>query len=478
MSIQYVAHSLTTSDPNNVTSLTHTHGLTIQEGDLILLAININQATEPTVTDNSGAFTNLPNFPAFNGTIVTDLWFRIAGASEASSWQFSHNGTADRMTIFTVQFRGVDQNAPFRVTPDANNCSFDETVSVFTTVNPSENCNSGDMAVNFAWLDNSAGLIQSVDNGHVFLDGGTDFSAIAASYKHEQDLVTGTTTFTGNSSSGRTGIQFVLQPAPVSEKLIPVKRTRTKQPPPGTPLDLSNPLLDRAVYGYNFADGASPQGDLIGGLVPENVDMTSGADSDLRYMATTGVTGDIWRTRFTKSFATSQPISGVILMRGLTTEAVHIIGQRDGTEAHWQFYNDGTAGLFFRVGNNQTSTANFFTTNDWMVFSFSFIRGTGSYCNVYNNGEFVADIAQVDTPGLAADMTLGHRWEVDPTTAFEGALDYAFVGLWDRKLSDGEHKRIASNVWQLFEPESILYPSESPTPNPLWVPFRGVRRHL
>lgn len=260
-------------------------------------------------------------------------------------------------------------------------------------------------------------------------------------------------------------------------------RKWTRQPLAYTPIDWLNPLSHRLVYAYNFNAGATPQADLVNGAIPTNVDMTTGNVIDSRFgcfrsMATTGTTGDIWNTNFDPGWSSSQAISGVCLMRtSNASDPGHIIGQRDGTTTVWQFYHNGSGGLTFRKDVSASSSAGYIADTSWFLFGWSCsdLSTTGD-CRVFKNGAFVQNLSvAANADALATDITLGHRWEVEPTTGYEGPFDFGLVALWDRKLTDEEHAKIADNPWQIFKPRlSFALADPLPDTRALNVPEKGI----
>jgi hypothetical protein len=262
-------------------------------------------------------------------------------------------------------------------------------------------------------------------------------------------------------------------------KIVP----RIEQPPVSTQLDSTdNPFVRDLTYAYNFASGRTPNPDLVNSVIPSNTDMISGNTQipkygSASYMATTGTSGDIWGTNYDPGWANSQPNSGIILIRVSSTESGHIIGQRDGDTTRWQFYHNGSGGLFYRKGTTASSIAGFFVGDNWYLFGWSCSDlSSTSDCRVYKNGLFVSDEGiSVNGDAISTDITLGHRWAVKPTTGYAGAFDYALVAIWERKLTDEEHAIIASNPWQIFKPKETLVPIIDPLPklarfNKPWEP--------
>lgn len=106
---EYQEHALD-EDAGGGTAVTCTHGMTISSGDLILAFVNVN--ANPTVTDNNGAnnFTKIDDFEA-STTGMVSCWYRVAGASEPSSYAFTLNASQPwHLTI--VRVTGADTSDP------------------------------------------------------------------------------------------------------------------------------------------------------------------------------------------------------------------------------------------------------------------------------------------------------------------------------------------------------------------------------
>lgn len=92
--------------------------LRIQEGDFILLVMNVNDV--PTITDNNGnyAFSSFTetNYSGFSGRVK--IFYRFATASEPSNYNFTLSGSK-RWAVICTAYRYVDEDNPFNVSPES-----------------------------------------------------------------------------------------------------------------------------------------------------------------------------------------------------------------------------------------------------------------------------------------------------------------------------------------------------------------------
>ena len=110
-----------TADP----SVTVTHGISIQSGDLVLAAVNSNKTSATITSDATYSFTEATGFPLSGGTRTStiSLFYRVAAGSE-TSYTFGHGSGSDRLAASVAVFRGVDTGTPFSVAPDAANVNY------------------------------------------------------------------------------------------------------------------------------------------------------------------------------------------------------------------------------------------------------------------------------------------------------------------------------------------------------------------
>lgn len=122
-----------TATSASTSSLTITHGLTINENDFIVVCVNGNSTTG-NLSSNAGN----PTFSGFEEagqggfTGRVGMFWRVAGASEPTSYTFDQ-GSADRLCITLDCFTGVDTTTPWDVQPSASSRASGGTTSVTTT---------------------------------------------------------------------------------------------------------------------------------------------------------------------------------------------------------------------------------------------------------------------------------------------------------------------------------------------------------
>src|SRR3972149_1043029 len=98
-----------------------THGLTIQAGDVIVVTITAN-GDAGTLVDNNGATPFTKEFgeqqPGSGASAYYSIFSRVCGSSEPSAFAFTLGGTFDGPSEITVpQFRNVDPQQRWEVAP-------------------------------------------------------------------------------------------------------------------------------------------------------------------------------------------------------------------------------------------------------------------------------------------------------------------------------------------------------------------------
>ena len=120
----------------STSSLSVTHGLTINADDVIVACIHTNNTAANSITDNNGSFPFTQAFqeanPTVDGTGQYAFFYRVAGGSEPSSYTFDSAAT-DRMSITLSVFDGVDTSTIWDVTPSSSTRGQGETGTTCTT---------------------------------------------------------------------------------------------------------------------------------------------------------------------------------------------------------------------------------------------------------------------------------------------------------------------------------------------------------
>lgn len=201
---------------NSVTSLTVTHGVTIEAGDVIVVAMHSNSVDANLVGDATYTFNRdyiEQNPSAGTGTFA--VFTRVATASEPASYTFSTNSTADRNQLSLAVFRNVSRHNPWQIAPSSSVRDWSDawTTAVAPTITTT--------------TDYAFGMVL------FYRDSGTSFENVTNGYTHEvQSLgidreqalgmwsrlwtpagATGTTSADLSSSTGAVAYQLALNPA-------------------------------------------------------------------------------------------------------------------------------------------------------------------------------------------------------------------------------------------------------------------------
>lgn len=113
------------SNSGTGTSLTVTHGLSIAEGDLVLIIANQNGGNtlddDPSYPFTAGLYAENPN----TKSISIGIYYRVAGASEPATYTFS-SSYSDSWTMFCVVLRGANNTTIWDVQPSMSNVNYEE----------------------------------------------------------------------------------------------------------------------------------------------------------------------------------------------------------------------------------------------------------------------------------------------------------------------------------------------------------------
>lgn len=173
------------------TSVTVTHGLTINENDVIVAFMHGNNTT-PSFT--SSGFTT--EFEETNPTIDTSAYgimYKVAGASEPSSYTFNSGQAADRNQVSLVVFRGINTASVWDVTPSASTRGNADSGTTATA--PAMTITGNNAAGIVAFMRDSGGTFNSVTNSYT--------NEVTAAVSQEC-LHVWTRIFTSSGSSGTT----------------------------------------------------------------------------------------------------------------------------------------------------------------------------------------------------------------------------------------------------------------------------------
>lgn len=241
----------------------------------------------------------------------------------------------------------------------------------------------------------------------------------------------------------------------------------TSQPPPGTKLDKAHPLYEHISYVKNFASMAEP--DLRQGISPTVVDFVQRGG----YIECTGITGDLFDTNFAPVYndlgADTNKMSCIQVMRTTETDG-SFWAQRDvGSNAIFQA-NFDVSGIEIRIGatayilDAATTEA---IDGLWHVVGITAgIGDTAANTACFIDGKIgsAGFIATTDNGnGTPVNIAIGHRWNTHPATSFEADIDCQLFVLWvGLRLTAAQHKSLADNPWQIFQPRFQLISIEVP----------------
>ena len=202
--------SATTS--GNGTSVSITHGLTINANDVIIAMINANSTTQ-TISDNNDPYAFEEQIEETGGDTNTyAIYYRVAGASEPASYSWSLS-SSQQWSIQIRVFSGVDTASVWDVAPSASTRSSSTTGTTATA--PSMNVsNAGAMGILAIFTDATTRNYSNPTNGY-----GTEVEEVddrpQVSYIREWASagVTGTSSATLNQPDDWMAHQFALKPA-------------------------------------------------------------------------------------------------------------------------------------------------------------------------------------------------------------------------------------------------------------------------
>lgn len=122
MAISEVGSGYCISSNTAAGTISATHGLSIQAGDIVTALVSINETADfqSTLSDNNGSypFTTLYEYAESDGnTLITRYCYRVAGSSEPATYSWTINGTNQYGVIHIRVFRGCDTSSPWDVAP-------------------------------------------------------------------------------------------------------------------------------------------------------------------------------------------------------------------------------------------------------------------------------------------------------------------------------------------------------------------------
>lgn len=144
-------------------SVTVTHGLTINENDVIVAVCHGNNVSSESWS--ATGFTRIygESNPTADTSVYTIL-YRVCGGSEGASYTFDSNNTADRNQVIMWVWRGVDTATIWDVQPSDSTRNFSSVEGTSATC-PSMTVTAGAAGMVFGLRD-GAGTISSADNSY------------------------------------------------------------------------------------------------------------------------------------------------------------------------------------------------------------------------------------------------------------------------------------------------------------------------
>lgn len=452
------------------TSLQITHGLTLQEDDVLLALVHWNSST---AISNSGGDMTL-EFGEENPTAAGSYqsWFsRVCTGSDPSSFTFT-NATSARANVILLQFRNVDTANIWDVAPSASTRSTVESGTSNTTPTLDVSA-AGNMAIAAFFADNDGITFRGYDQSYideVEHGSGQGLAAVVRSYDRAGNKtgVTANSSGTGDIVSHHVALQY-RTPA---RQLVYVKRPWTRQPPPGTRIDNSNPLaknLTRFVtfymggVGYDAFNNEQPipaasyQG-VIGTLegTASSHPLTTGS-AELELVERPRYETGMQSSGFTFMSKARNKVDGALANQEFV--AGMFGGGAGGNSWAWRLTVSGTPTftIYTDGGTTNNSSAPLptgYDARDWHTFG-----GIMDYPNSTCYVDYTPDSTPSDLTGLTVDdQSAGAAMHIgaggSATSSWNGEILYCAT--WKRALSQAEWDSMVANPWQIFEPRKVL----------------------
>ena len=172
---------------------TITHGLTINEGDLVVAYVNSNNTGAVAVDAGGALFLDVLNENVAGQTCRQAVFWKVANGSEPSSYRFTFGGSAEYQIIIKVFTSSTDAEVDA-----AANSAVDATDSQDMVIEAIDGEVISDNAVSivFAGKDNrgTGGTWATADNSYTGVLGDTDEADAAGAHR----IYTTGTTFSGS----------------------------------------------------------------------------------------------------------------------------------------------------------------------------------------------------------------------------------------------------------------------------------------
>jgi len=233
------------------------------------------------------------------------------------------------------------------------------------------------------------------------------------------------------------------------------------QPPGGTKVDLSHPLargLVSAVIGGQRFDAFGRKIDFSGPTQKpgrDGIQTVTNGSSDYAYIdipVRTITTATVWGMVVPTSVSNDASVFGI----GNTGTSTPFIVLRAGyaTSSKVQKEARGDNGLGTIAGSID-STSDAFVAGQRVIVGLSMTAGAG--LDAYINGQKDSSSSTSGANSWTVNrMAIGCLYAAGNYNL--GAYGSSLLLFYDRVLSDNEHRALAENPWQIFEPRRLLLP--------------------
>lgn len=498
-----VAHSagpaitfVPTSGDSGVATASNTNGqnldITIDISDGADLLIILNVAWGQTTISLEDWVTTTEPFALLDGTQVAEIFPNLGGDVSIRAYGVV-NPTAKVETITAtvggdlntnyhlmaaVAYKGVDTsslNAAAKVRWLANNNVTTTTTTIFPERGSANNkmlalCGALGFTSTTPTVTNDGGFTERARFASDAGVGNADGTIYIAEGGAPSPL---TVTWPGQDENGGFYVELI-NAANVSAALGPflVKRPWTRQPPPGTRIDNSNPLaknLTRFVtfymggVGYDAFNNEQPipntayQG-VIGTLegTASSHPLTTGS-AELELVERPRYETGMQSSGFTFMSKARNKVDGALANQEFV--AGMFGGGAGGNPWAWRLTVSGTPtfSIYTDGGTTNNSSAPLptgYDARDWHTFG-----GIMDYPNSTCYVDYTPDSTPVDLTGLTVDdVGAGGAMHIgaggSATSSWNGEILYCAT--WKRALSQAEWDSMVANPWQIFEPEKVL----------------------
>lgn len=234
--------------------------------------------------------------------------------------------------------------------------------------------------------------------------------------------------------------------------VIVSRRTRTSQPKHTAGINWANPLTNGLVHANNWVDYR----DIVTNTfatktgTSDITPSTSGLGFDVTGLGNY-VRNDAWTSGLTKDAGT---IVALWAPTDVTATGQYIVGFRNGTTGSRYYLRHNAGALIFGWESTlSNATTGVLQLNVPALASLSW--GAANAPKAYLNGALVG----TSTETALTNPTTAIAGSVAGATASSTGLGKHFLLLvYNRELSAEEHRALAANPWQIFEPEIEVLP--------------------